>query len=134
MESDIVPENLIAGRTHDTNEVLVTEGLRFDKGKLRMDLIPPEAMRGLAEVLTVGAEKYAARNWELGMDWSRCIASLKRHLLKWEEGEVYDDETGLRHLDHVLCNIVFLSTYEKRGIGNNDIPAYNKPTTAYNRT
>lgn len=113
MESNTVPESVIK------------EGLRFDQGKLRMELIPPEPIRGLAEVLSFGARKYADRNWELGMDWSRCLGSLKRHLQEWEEGKQFDKETGLAHLDHIICNAVFLSTYEKRKIGTNDIPAYN---------
>jgi hypothetical protein len=91
-----------------------------------MELIPPEPTRGLAEVLTFGANKYADRNWEKGMDWSRCLGSLKRHLQCWEEGQQTDAETGISHLDHIICNAYFLSTYEKRGIGNNDIPAYNR--------
>lgn len=110
----------------DGDPVPAVEGLRFDKGKLRMDLIPPEAIRGLAEVLTYGANKYADRNWELGMAWSRCLGSLKRHLQCWEEGQIFDEETGLHHLDHIVTNAAFLSTYEHRGIGTNDIPAYNR--------
>jgi len=33
-------------------------GKKFDEGKLRMDLIPPAAIYGLAKVLTYGSEKY----------------------------------------------------------------------------
>lgn len=35
-----------------------TEGLKHDAGKLRLDLIPPEAIRVLGEVLTCGTDKY----------------------------------------------------------------------------
>lgn len=89
------------------------EGLRYNEGKLRLDLITPEIIKGIGEVLTKGAEKYADRNWELGMSWSKVIASLKRHLFAFENGEDYDKETGLLHINHILCNAGFLSTYYK---------------------
>ena len=74
------------------------EGLRYNEGKLRLDLITPQIIKGIGDVLTKGAEKYADRNWELGMSWSKVIASLKRHLLAIEKGEDYDKETGLLHV------------------------------------
>ena len=36
----------------------LVEGYKADEGKVRMDLIPPEAMFALAHVLTFGAKKY----------------------------------------------------------------------------
>lgn len=87
------------------------EGLRFNEGKLRYDLIHPKAEEGLVKVLTKGAEKYAERNWEKGMAWSTVIASLKRHLAAIEKGEDYDSETGELHVDHLQCNAHFLSAY-----------------------
>jgi len=89
-------------------------GLRFNAGKLRLDLIPPEAEEALAEVLTYGANKYADRNWEKGMKMLPITASLRRHLLKWLKGENKDDESGLSHLKHVLANAAFLVTMEER--------------------
>ena len=55
-------------------------GKRYDKGKLRYDLIHPESHRDMTRVLSEGAVKYPERNWENGMPWSKVIASLKRHL------------------------------------------------------
>ncbi len=89
------------------------KGLRFNEGKLRYDLLHPVAEKGLVEVLTMGANKYAERNWELGMKWSKIISSLKRHIAKIEAGEDYDPESGLLHADHVQANAHFLSAYYK---------------------
>lgn len=89
------------------------EGLRFNEGKLRYDLVHPRAHEGLVKVLTAGSKKYAERNWEKGMKWSSVIASLKRHLAAIERGEDFDKETGLLHIDHVQCNAHFLSAYYK---------------------
>lgn len=90
---------------------MTEEGLRYDDGKPRYDLIHPKALNGLVKVLTAGAKKYADRNWEKGMKWSKVISSLKRHLAAIEAGEDYDKETGEFHADHLQCNAHFLSAY-----------------------
>lgn len=89
------------------------EGLRFNQGKTRYDLIPAFAQEQFAKVLTLGSEKYAERNWELGMKWSKVTASLKRHTAAFERGEDYDKETGLLHTAHIMCNAAFLTEYYK---------------------
>ncbi len=89
------------------------KGLRFNEGKLRYDLTHPVAQEGLVKVLTKGAEKYAPRNWEKGMAWSKVLASMKRHIAAFEKGEDFDPETGELHIDHVQCNAHFLSAYYK---------------------
>jgi hypothetical protein len=85
--------------------------LRFNEGKTRYDLLPAHPIDELAKVLTVGSRKYAERNWEKGMSWQSVLASLKRHVAKMERGEDYDDETGLLHMAHVMCNSAFLIEY-----------------------
>jgi len=87
------------------------EGLRFNKGKSRIDLAPADAMLHVGDVLAMGAKKYNERNWEHGMPYSKVISSLERHLAKWKAGEDLDDESGLHHIDHVMCNALFLSRY-----------------------
>ena len=98
------------------------EGVKFDQGKLRMDLLPTDALEALARILTDGAEKYGARNWEKGMAWSRSYAALQRHLLAWWGGQDNDPESGHPHLWHVLTNAVFLTSYQIREIGEDDRP------------
>lgn len=56
------------------------------------------------------------RNWEKGMSWGRCYAACLRHLWAWWRGEDNDPETGLSHLDHALCCLLFLSTFVKRRV------------------
>lgn len=90
------------------------EGTKHDQQKLRFDLIPPEAEEALARVLTFGAQKYGDRNWEKGINYSRLVAALRRHLNSWMSGELIDPETGESHLNHVLCNTAFLVAFEQR--------------------
>lgn len=87
------------------------KGLRFNEGKDRYDLIPPFAEKQYAKVLTAGSIKYSENNWKMGMRWSKVIASLKRHTAKIESGEDYDEETGILHSAHIMCNAAFLTEY-----------------------
>jgi hypothetical protein len=91
-----------------------TGALRANEGKPLLHLIPPEAIWELGKVLTRGAKKYAPRNWEKGLTFSSTYDSLQRHLTKWWGGEENDDESGLHHLTHALCNVVFLLTFVRR--------------------
>ena len=103
-------------------------GLRYQEGKNRLDLIPPEWEWALGEILTAGATKYAARNWERGMDWSKVAGPLRRHLNKFLRGERYDvvDDSGkpgtqCHHLAIVAWNALALMTYDLRGIRTDDL-------------
>ncbi len=91
----------------------MSEGKKFDGGKLRMDLISSEAMRQLASVLGAGAEKYGDNNWRAGLKWSRVYAAVQRHLTSWNDGETCDPETGLNHLAHAMTGLHFLLEYAK---------------------
>ncbi len=86
-------------------------GLRFNQGKLRYDLVHPEAHEEMVKVLTLGANKYFDRNWENGLSWTSVVASLKRHIAAWEKGEDHDPETGLLHMGHAACNVHFLTAF-----------------------
>ena len=91
---------------------VVSEFMKFDTGKLRYSLVPPEAMKALAEVLTYGAKKYKPNNWKQVDDTSRYVDALYRHLEAWRSGEDVDAESGLSHLAHALTNVAFLIYFE----------------------
>lgn len=84
-------------------------GMKFDNEKPRMDLVDPEFIEGLAEVLTFGARKYAAHNWRSGIAFSRLIAAAYRHLGAINKGEDIDPESGKPHSYHLGCCVQFLS-------------------------
>jgi 5'(3')-deoxyribonucleotidase len=104
------------------------EGARFNQGKLRYDLLEPYAVEQLVQVFTKGADKYAPRNWEKGMAWSKMVASLKRHLAEFEKGNDYDSETKLLHASHIAWNAMALVSYYKIAPHFDDRPhKYLKP-------
>ncbi len=95
-------------------------GLRHDEGKPRPDLYPPDALWEISKLYEIGCKKYAIRNWERGMSWSKVLGPLMRHLLRWMRGEKKDEETGLSHMTHVAWNAIALLTYELRGLEKYD--------------
>lgn len=92
----------------------MSEGLKYDQDKAPMDLLDADAMEGLAKVLGFGAKKYARDNWRGGISYSRLIAAAFRHLYAILRGEYYDEESGLPHVDHAACCIMFLSHFMKK--------------------
>ncbi len=108
------------------------EGRKNDSGKAPFHLIPPEVLFALTAILDFGQKKYSARNWEAGMSWSRVFGACMRHMWCWWGGQQptsrnfafnsEDEETKYSHLWHALACIVFLVTYEERGVGDDDRP------------
>jgi hypothetical protein len=87
--------------------------LKFDDGKLPFHLLSTEAMNQTAAVLAFGAEKYAEHNWRKGFVWSRPLSAAMRHITAFNAGEDKDPESGLSHLAHAACCIMFLLEFEK---------------------
>lgn len=94
-----------------------------DSGKPRVELVAPQFIEGIAQVLGFGCDKYGPRNWELyadEWDWTRLGASLERHLLAWKRREDFDPESGLHHLLHAGCDLMMLYTLIATGHGKDD--------------
>lgn len=98
------------------------EGRKDDTGKDPWHLVPWDAVGAIVKILAFGAHKYAPRNWEKGMAWSRCFGALQRHLTAWWMGEKADPETSYSHLWHAGCCVLFLIAFEIRGLGTDDRP------------
>ena len=95
-------------------------GVKFDTDKVRTDLFPSHAFLEVSKVLTFGAQKYDDENWRKGMKWKRLTGAALRHIFAWVSGEDKDPETGLSHLAHAACCLVFLITYEETSTGEDD--------------
>lgn len=100
----------------------MNEANKDDQGKQPWHLLPWDAVDEVVKVMQYGAEKYDARNWEHGTRWSRYFSAAIRHLWKWWHGEDTDLESGLHHLAHASCCVLYLLAYTKRTIGCNDRP------------
>lgn len=96
-----------------TPEELASVGLRYNSGKAEMHQVPTSLMRGVAEVLMYGEQKYAKGNWKKGMKWTIPYDCLMRHMYAWLDGEEKDAESELSHLYHAAANIAMLIEYKE---------------------
>jgi hypothetical protein len=89
-------------------------GMKWDAGKLRIDLVDPKFVQEVGEVLTYGAQKYEDNSWQkLSNPKERYKAALLRHLYQYLSGELVDDESHLTHLQHLATNVMFLMYFER---------------------
>jgi hypothetical protein len=99
--------------------------------KPRPDLISPFAEERVGHWLRMGAAKYAERNWENGMPFTRCVASLRRHLMKFQQGKRDED-----HLAAIIFNAMAIIHYEEMIVSGvlpntlNDMPIYSSRARA----
>lgn len=114
--------NYHAAQLEHFGKQIEKEADRYNQNKLRLDLLPIIPLEKIAQVLTKSLNKYVPRNWERGMPWSYCYASTLRHLFAWWRREETDPETGISHLAHAACNILFLLEYEELKKGTDDRP------------
>jgi hypothetical protein len=94
-------------------EVTDKAAVKFDDGKVDWSLVPFKALEGMVRVLEFGAKKYAAHNWRQGggFKFTRILNSLMRHVFAYAAGEDTDPESGLNHIWHAQCNLLFLAMY-----------------------
>lgn len=95
-------------------------GTKHDDGKNQLALLPFEALEEVGKVMTFGAKKYAAHNWRSGFKYSRLISAALRHTFAFIRGEDNDPETGLSHLAHACCCLMFLLTQVLMKTGEDD--------------
>lgn len=91
------------------------QGLRYNGGKNRLDLIPCSLIDGVGRVLTFGAQKYAPDNWRKfnQQQVKECIGSAMRHIEQYRQGNWLDPESGLPHLAHAATNLGFILELHK---------------------
>jgi len=103
--------------TYETvNDVLNTtaEGMKFDNGKPDYSLLPFAAVDEVVKVLTYGAAKYDRFNWEK-VEAVRYQAATMRHFSTHMQGEKIDPESGISHLAHAICSLLYLLDFELKG-------------------
>lgn len=85
----------------------------IDAGKPRIDLIAPEALIALGNVLAEGAKHYGERNWEKGIPLSQFLASMMRHYVAVQMGDHTEN-----HDEKMLWNaMAFVATASRINAG-----------------
>ena len=86
----------------------IMEGKKYDGEKAKLYLLPPKSILEVGIVLTYGADKYDAENWRKVDDLqNRYTSAALRHIFAHIDGEADDQETGLSHLAHAMCCLLF---------------------------
>ena len=89
-------------------EIISNNGRKYDSGKPQLYLLPPKSLYEIGKVLTFGAEKYGPHNWRKVDDLqNRYSSAALRHIFAHIDGESLDEETGLSHLAHAICCLMF---------------------------
>lgn len=91
---------------------VVRKGTKHDGQKPKLALIPKEAIWGMGDALTFGANKYGQHNFRNGLEYTALVSAAMRHLTAWVDGENIDSESGLSHLDHALASLAMLKYME----------------------
>ena len=96
----------------------VLPGMKYDKNKLRWELVPFDAFEEVVARFTHGAEKYAPESWRSVPDAvKRYEAALMRHFSKYMQGEVFDpDVPELTHLGAVCWNALVLIWFQQQAM------------------
>ena len=90
------------------NSKTFSEGRKYDYEKPQLYLLPPKSLYEVGKVLTFGAEKYDPHNWRKVDDLqNRYSSAAMRHILAHIDGKDSDEETGLSHLAHAICCLMF---------------------------
>lgn len=85
-------------------------GVKADKEKDPWEFVPWGPFIGVVKVLGFGARKYSPDNWRRVPNAKmRYYAAAMRHLIAWRIGERLDPESGLPHLYHAMCSLLFVT-------------------------
>lgn len=85
---------------------------KHDGDKVRLELLSSIALSETAKALAFGAQKYGAYNWKKGLKFTRLLGALLRHTFSYLSGESKDPESGLSHMAHAACCVMFLLELE----------------------
>lgn len=108
----LTDKNTIPSYGDGTSKRVEPSGLKYDQEKPDMSLLSNIALIKVAQVMSFGKRKYSANNWRGGIAWTRCLAACLRHVFAYLGGEDKDPETGLSHLAHAVCCLMFILEFE----------------------
>jgi hypothetical protein len=97
-------------------------GRKYDSNKPRPYTLLKSlsgALSGIIAVLEYGAKKYEVDNWQHVTPLKeRYMDALMRHAIAIMDGGKNDSESGLPHIDHIICCAMFVSQHEKEKGGD----------------
>ena len=108
--------------------------IKNDSGKDEFEYIPFDLLSDVNTVLRYGAKKYKFENWKKeGFQYSRAYNALLRHIFAFWRGEDVDPESGMSHIDHAMCNLLFLKYHIKNKTNTDNRPCREGVSTNENK-
>lgn len=90
--------------------------LKAKEDNRQWDLLPFGPLEEVVKVLEFGSVKHGAWSWrDRPTSYAERFGSVMRHLLKWWRGQDIDPQSGLPHLAHAACQLLFLIGYIQDG-------------------
>ena len=87
--------------------------IKADAGKPRLTLVPQQILYDVAEVREYGINKYGEKESWREVEIERYRDATFRHFLAYlKNPQGVDEESGLKHIKHLACNIAFLCELE----------------------
>jgi hypothetical protein len=109
LDRDHVGPHSLEARDAPGTPATPERGVKHDAGKPEWHLFPWDGAEPVVRVLERGARKYAPDNWRRVPGWRhRYLDAAVRHLAADALGERADPETGLPHLAHATCCLLFV--------------------------
>lgn len=92
---------------------------KADKGKPRLTLVPRQIITDIAVIRNYGDMKYGSSdNWKT-VEIERYKDAAYRHFMAYlDDPHGVDEESGLPHLWHCVCNFAFICEMEKDKFGD----------------
>lgn len=116
MREDLYPDD----SSHD-GKCLQDKARTYDDGKPPLANLPTAGLRAVAKVQQYGHKKYGDfNNYRKGMEVSRQVSCILRHLYAYMDGEDLDPESGEPHLGHACCRTMFLLQNLNDGVAIDD--------------
>lgn len=92
------------------------QDIKKDAGKIRPTLVPRQAIRAVAVIREFGTQKYGDPDSWKKVEPERYRDAAFRHFLSYlDDPRSVDEESGLEHLWHACCNLMFLIELENEG-------------------
>ena len=106
----------LPGTKEERERAITNQAEHKSTGKPPLAILPRAGLEGVAQVMAFGAKKYDLHNWRKGSSDIEFLNSTVRHIYKYLDGEDLDDESGLHHLAHATCDLMFILQWIADGI------------------
>lgn len=103
------------------NSIIIQEtAIKHDSEKLDLSMLPPEGLEEATKAFMDGMKKYGRHQYRSGMEWSRLVSAMMRHINQFNKGEDKASDSGVHHLGHVIANCMMLLDYYYNGLGTDN--------------